>query len=96
MGVEKKTITIVTCDICQRKCGENDREILIQVSAGDRDVGPAIITGDLRFTQPYGVSNGIVCKSCKLNWLDYYVAQLKKEFELEIRPDEADPETGLE
>jgi hypothetical protein len=81
MGIEKKTITIVTCDMCHRECGERDGEIRIRVNGGDRDVGPATIDGEIRFTQPYGVSGGIVCKSCKLNWLKHYVDQLCREFE---------------
>lgn len=81
MGIQKKTITIVTCDMCQQKCNDHDGEIRIKVNGGDRDVGPATIDGEIRFNEPYGVSGGIICKSCKLNWLEYYVNQLRREFE---------------
>ena len=66
-----------TCDICKMPCGKDDGKILIQVNAGDgRDVGPATINGLLQFNQPYGVSRGIVCRSCKKAWLTRYVSTL--------------------
>lgn len=77
VGIETKTVTTVTCDICGNQCGESDGEIRIQVNSGDRDVGPATIDGELRFTQPYGVSNGIICMSCKHKWLQLYLDQAK-------------------
>ena len=79
MGIEQKTITIVTCDICGNQCGKDDGAISIQVNGGDgRDVGPATIDGELRFTQPYGVSNGIICRACKVKWLRQYIEQQSK------------------
>ena len=75
MGIRTETVTIVTCNICGNQCGKSDGEIRIQVNSGDRDVGPATIDGELRFTQPYGVSNGIICRACKIIWLKKYVDQ---------------------
>lgn len=77
MGIKTETVTIVTCDICGNQCGRGDGEISIQVNGGDRDVGPATIHGELRFTQPYGVSNGILCMACKRKWLQHYVDQMR-------------------
>jgi hypothetical protein len=77
MGIAKNTVEIVTCDICGHNCGKNDGDICIQVNGGDgRDVPPATITGTLRFTQPYKVSNGILCLFCKTKWLKKYVENL--------------------
>ena len=79
MGIQINTITVVTCDICGNHCNESDGEVYIKVNNGDgRDVGPAYITGELRFTQPYGVSNGIICTDCKMAWLRKYVEQSNK------------------
>lgn len=77
MGIETKTVTTVTCDICGSQCGKDDGEVSIKVNGGDRDVGPATIHGELRFTQPYGVSGGIICRACKLKWLESYVRQMR-------------------
>jgi hypothetical protein len=86
MPVLIKTITTVTCDICIRECGINDNVIKINVNGGDgRDVGPATIYGELKFNQPYGVSGGIICNQCKMNWLDYYVKNMKKEIEFNFK-----------
>jgi hypothetical protein len=77
MGITKREIIEVTCDICGADCKETDSLISIQVNGGDgRDVGPAIITATLKFTQPYGCSNGIVCGGCKLKYLSAYVERL--------------------
>ena len=77
MGIKTKTIEVVTCDICYKQCSKDEGEIVIQVNGGDgRDVGPATITGELAFHQPYGCSKGIVCKQCKKEWLTRYVASL--------------------
>lgn len=74
MGIETKNIEIVTCDICQNTCGKDEGKITIQVNSGDgRDVGPATINGEITFTQPYGVSNGLVCRECKSRWLTEYL-----------------------
>lgn len=76
MGIKETTVTTITCDICGNQCGRKDGEIEIQVNGGDgRDVGPATITGELRFHQPYGVSNGILCRSCKVKYLKTYLSR---------------------
>lgn len=77
MGIETKTIRIITCDICGSACGEDDGKIKIQVNSGDgRDVGPATIEGRVSFFQPYGAQNGIVCVPCKKKWLSNYISNL--------------------
>ena len=77
MGIKTKTTEECTCDVCQKPCGKNDGIIQIQVNGGDgRDVGPASIDGKIVFNQPYGCSNGIVCKACKREWLARYVSRL--------------------
>lgn len=82
MGIKHRTVTEVTCDICGKECGESDGVIRARVNNGDgRDVGPAYITGELRFSQPYGVSNGLVCPACMLKYLEIYVADLRKQIE---------------
>ncbi len=74
MGIVKTTVEVITCDSCGHNCGKNDGDIYIEVNGGDgRDVGPATITGTLRFTQPYGVSNGIICSFCKEAYLRQYL-----------------------
>lgn len=74
MSVTVKTVEEATCDMCGQSCGKTDGDIYIQVNGGDgRDVGPAYITGTLRFTQPYGVSSGILCDQCKVTWLTKYL-----------------------
>lgn len=79
MGIVEKTVRAVTCDVCQKPCGEHGGDIRIQVNGGDgRDVGPAHIYGSLRFVQPYGCTKGIVCKACKLEWLKRYVIELER------------------
>ena len=80
MGVTINTTETVTCDICRDYCEKDDGKIRIEVNNGDgRDVGPATIESELKFTQPYRVSNGIVCKKCKIKWLTRYIKQLTKQ-----------------
>jgi hypothetical protein len=74
MGVKARTVLECTCDVCGAPCGEHDGNIEIKVNAGDgRDVGAATINGTLRFHQPYGVNGGIVCATCKMEWLKKYL-----------------------
>lgn len=80
MGIQHVTQKIITCDICGNQCSESDGDIQIKVNSGDgRDVGPAYITGSLRFDQPYGCSNGIICRSCKIKYLKKYMEQQCKQ-----------------
>ena len=64
---------MITCDICGEGCEENDGDISIKVNSGGRDIGPATIHGTLYFTQPYGVSDGLICERCKVKWLTRYL-----------------------
>lgn len=72
MGVTEHKIYKCTCDICKIDCKKDDGVIKIIVNNGDRDVGPATIDGIIKFNQPYGVSNGIICNQCKMKWLLKY------------------------
>lgn len=76
MGIAVKTVEEVTCDLCGHGCEANDGDIRIQVDGGYRDVGPATITATLRFHQPYGISNGILCKLCSDYWIKIYAESL--------------------
>ena len=79
MGIREITTKVVSCDICQNSCGENDSDIEIKVNNGDgRDVGAAYITGRIVFHQPYGCSNGIVCNKCKIKYLKKYINELEQ------------------
>lgn len=79
MGIVRREIIDFTCDICGAECKATSGDIIIQVNGGDgRDVGPALITAKLRFSQPYGCSNGIVCVGCKLKYLSDYVGDLRR------------------
>jgi len=74
MGVTTRTVTVCTCDVCQRECQPDEGRITIEVNGGDgRDVGPATISGMLTFHQPYGCDKGVVCRACKIKWLRRYV-----------------------
>ncbi len=73
MGIVTKTITECTCDLCGSVCKPKEGEIRVNVSGGDRDVGPSQVYGVLVFNQPYGCVNGIICKSCKIKWLRIYL-----------------------
>lgn len=74
MGVTIKSVEEVTCDMCGQSCGKTDGDIYIQVNGGDgRGGGRAYISGTLRFSQPYGVSGGILCDRCKVAWLTKYL-----------------------
>jgi hypothetical protein len=77
MGIKTIKTKECTCDICGDACGENDGVISIRVNGGDgRDVGPATINGKLTFTQPYGVSDGIICNTCKKKFLAKYIVSI--------------------
>lgn len=74
MGVTTKTVTVCTCDVCGKECQPQEGYVSIEVNGGDgRDVGPATISGMLTFNQPYGCDRGVVCRSCKLEWLRRYL-----------------------
>lgn len=76
MGITTKTLQYCYCDLCNKRCGPADTRIVIEVYPGDgRDVGPGYLHGELKLDIPYGVSNGIVCKDCKIEWLRAYLEQ---------------------
>ena len=71
MGKVVKTITVCTCDVCGKECeeGENKVDITFSYALNDRQY----IYGSLYAYVPYGTSEGIVCRSCKLYWLEQYI-----------------------
>jgi hypothetical protein len=76
MGVSVKQVVTCTCDVCGSDCKDSEGEISIEVNGGDgRDVGPARLRARLVFDQPYGCVSGIVCKSCKFQWLAAYLSR---------------------
>ena len=65
MGIETKTVRVITCDHCRNQCGENDNRIDFAINGGDgRDLGPTRIQGRITLYQPYGTTDGILCNSC--------------------------------
>ena len=80
MGIKVTEVIVATCDICYKECGEHDGNITIKINSGDgRDVGPSVIWGQLFVNHPYGCTKGIVCKSCKVKWLQQHIDELKAQ-----------------
>jgi len=80
MGIKRTVVISASCDVCGNECQPDDSDVQIRVNNGDgRDVGPAYIHGRLEFDQPYGVSGGIVCKTCQIKWLKQYIKTLEAE-----------------
>ena len=77
MGVTKKMVVECTCDMCKRPCGEYDNRIYYETDSGDRDVNPSYISSIIYYNRSYGVTNGIVCKNCQIEWLQRYIDSLK-------------------
>jgi len=80
MGIETKTVRIVTCDYCGNTCGENDHRIDFAINGGDgRDVGPTRIQGRITLYQPYGCSDGILCNPCLRKFLKMLIAHYRRK-----------------
>ena len=80
MGISTRTVTEINCDLCSEECGASEGVIDIQINGGDgRDVGPSTLRAAFRLDVPYGVSGGIICKTCKLKWLGIYLDRNKPE-----------------
>ena len=76
MGIQTKTMTVCTCDLCGAACRLNDGDVRIQVHPGDgRDVGPGFMHATMSVDLPYRVNKGIVCRSCKVKWLRAYLTE---------------------
>ena len=73
MAVKTYSVVEITCDLCGSECAGDDGDIYIEVNGGDRDVGPAYISGRISLTQPYGCVSGDICRKCKFAWLRRYV-----------------------
>jgi hypothetical protein len=80
MGIETKTVRIITCDYCGNQCGEDDSRIDFAINGGDgRDVGPTRIQGQITLFQPYRCATGILCNSCLLRFLRMFLDSPKIE-----------------
>lgn len=71
MGKVVRTITMCSCDICGKECNENENSIEITTSYSLND--RCYMFGSVHAYIPYGTSQGVVCKSCKLDYLERYV-----------------------
>lgn len=82
MGIETKTVTIVTCDLCGSSRGKGDNFIDFAINGGDgRDVGPTRIQGRITLYQPYACSAGRLCRACTHHWLRRYLDNAAREGE---------------
>ena len=81
MAVKTYSVVEVTCDLCGAECAGDDGNIYIEVNGGDRDVGPAYISGRISLTQPYKCVSGDLCQKCKLAWLRRYVEDQSNQAE---------------
>lgn len=74
MGIQTKTVTECTCDVCGNVCQPDDTKLRVQINNGDgRDVAPSEIYARVMVKHPYGCEMGIVCKSCQKKWLQMYI-----------------------
>ena len=73
MGVTIKQIKVCTCDVCGKECEEDEGNI--QITTGYSIDSRAYVFGNLYAYIPYGTSQGVVCKECKLSYLEKYIAQ---------------------
>ena len=77
MGIQTKTVTECTCDVCGRACKPEDTKLRVQINGGDgRDVGPSMIYATVMVEHPYRCEKGIVCKSCQKEWLQEYINEI--------------------
>jgi hypothetical protein len=73
MGIQTKTVTECTCDVCGNGCQQEDAKLRVQINGGDRDIGPSTIYATVTVDHPYRCNKGIVCKKCQKKWLQEYV-----------------------
>ena len=76
MGIKTSTCITCTCDICQAECSQDDRRIIVDVRPAERDIGPSQIRGSLLYDEPYGPSDGYICRKCKIRSLKKYIAEM--------------------
>lgn len=75
MGIQRKEVVTCTCDICGTICEEQESDI--EITLCHTTVGRNYIYGNLSAYIPYCTSKGVVCKSCKLFYLEMYIQQEK-------------------
>ncbi len=77
MAIIQQTITKCYCDICNKECEptENLIDITTQYALNDR----CYMYGEVHAYIPYGTSQGVVCKQCKLHYLEEYIKKEKGE-----------------
>ena len=73
MGITKTQVTVCTCDKCQKRCGESDMHIAIQLNSGHRDVGPTMLYADFELSMPYHPGKPILCRDCLMDALRGFV-----------------------
>lgn len=74
MGIQTKTVTECTCDVCGNACRPDDTKLRVQINGGDgRDVGPSEIYATVMVNHPYRCDKGVVCKACQKKWLQRYI-----------------------
>lgn len=73
MGIQRKEVVTCTCDICGKVCEQDEGDIEITISS--TTVGRNYLYGNLSAYIPYCTSKGVVCKDCKLFYLEMYIQQ---------------------
>lgn len=73
MGITTHTYIKCTCDICGKDCAKEDATI--DITTHYNMDSRCYIYGELFAYIPYGTSKGIVCKECKLQYLEDYINQ---------------------
>lgn len=73
MGIQRKEVVTCTCDICSKACDKDEGDVEITISS--TTVGRNYIYGNLSAYIPYCTSKGVVCKDCKLFYLEMYIQQ---------------------
>lgn len=73
MGKITETVIRCTCDVCGKKCLEDEGSI--EVTVGYNMNSRVFAYGDLKVYIPYGTSNGIICKECKIRLLKQYIQE---------------------
>lgn len=70
------TKIVYNCDWCGCTCEKEDGRVTIEMAPGDgRDVEPSFIHAEFQLVIPYAISNGIICRQCKLTALKRYVSE---------------------
>lgn len=80
MGKVTKVTTVCTCDICGKECSDNEHTI--DVTTGYNLNGRCYMYGTLYAYVPYGTTQGVVCRECKLSLLEQYIKTERLKHEI--------------